>query len=152
MKKKLCKKLLFLTTVLVFSYCEVNAKSFISIKKVTTIANLRAGPGNWYPVKWVIKNPNLPLKILEENDTYYKVELHEGTKGWLSKTLVSKKRNLIVTKDAKLSSKDGATKALVLRDYIIKKYNCDIKKINYCKVKIDKTNGYIEKENLWGYE
>ena len=69
----------------------LSVKEYISIKEVTTKANLRAGPGIWYPIKWVIKTPSLPLKIIEKNDSYYKVELHDGTKGWIAKTLISKK-------------------------------------------------------------
>ena len=54
-----------------------------SITEAATKVNLRAGPGLWYPVKWVIKNPSLPLKVIEENDGFLFVELHDGTKYWI---------------------------------------------------------------------
>ena len=39
---------------------------FISIKEVTNKANLRKGPGDWYPIKWQINAPSLPLKVIEK--------------------------------------------------------------------------------------
>ena len=81
--------ILLFSLLLKFSF----ATEFISIKEITNEANLRKGPGNWYPVKWIIKTPNLPLKVLEKGDKFDKVELHDGTQGWLSKILTSNTKN-----------------------------------------------------------
>ena len=110
---------------------------FISIKEVTNKANLRKGPGDWYPIKWQIKAPSFPVKILEKGEFYNKIELHDGTQGWLSKILTSNKKNLIVIKDANLLSSSGKIKAKVLKDNVIKTYDCDLeKKSQLCKVEI----------------
>tara|TARA_B100000886_G_scaffold334748_1_gene290757 strand:- start:27 stop:473 length:447 start_codon:yes stop_codon:yes gene_type:complete len=128
------------------------SNDFISIKEVTDKANLRKGPGNWYPIKWQINTPGLPLKILEKGDLFDKVELHDGTIGWLSKILTSNKKNLIVIKDTNLMNDNGKTKAKILKDNIIKIYNCDLeKKPQLCRVEIQTVKGYIEKSYLWGF-
>ena len=125
---------------------------FISIKEVTNKANLRKGPGDWYPIKWQINSPSLPLKVLEKGEFYDKVELHDGTQGWLSKILTSNKKNLIVIKDTNLLSSNGMVKAKVLKDNIIKTYTCDLeKKPQFCKVEIQNISGYIRKSYLWGF-
>jgi len=125
---------------------------FISIKKETYKANLRKGPGDWYPIKWQINTPSLPLKVLEKGEFYNKVELHDGTKGWLSKILTSNKKNLIVIREANLLSSNGKVKAKVLKDNIIKTYNCDLeKKSQLCKVEIQNVKGFIQKSHLWGF-
>ena len=125
---------------------------FISIKEVTKKANLRKGPGDWYPIKWQINTPSLPVKVLEKGEFYNKVELHDGTQGWLSKILTSNKKNLIVIKDAYLLSGNGKIKAKVLKDNIIKAYNCDLeKKSQLCRVKIQNVKGFIKKSYLWGF-
>ena len=125
---------------------------FISIKDVTNKANLRKGPGDWYPIKWQINTPSLPLKVIERGEFYNKVELHDGTQGWLSIILTSNKKNLIVIRDTNLISNNGKIKAKVLKDYIIKTYNCDLeKKSQLCKVEIKNIKGYINKSNLWGF-
>ncbi len=125
---------------------------FISIKDVTNKANLRKGPGDWYPIKWQINTPGLPLKVIEKGEFYNKVELHDGTQGWLSIILTSNKKNLIVIRDTNLISNNGKIKAKVLKDNIIKTYNCDLeKKSQLCKVEIKNIKGYIKKSNLWGF-
>ena len=126
---------------------------FISIKEVTNKANLRKGPGDWYPIKWQINAPSLPLKIIEKGEFYNKVELHDGTQGWLSIILTSTKKNLIVIRDANLLSNNGKIKARVLKDNIIKAYNCDLeKKPQLCKVEIQNVKGFIKKHICGAFE
>ena len=128
------------------------SKDFISIKEVTNKANLRKGPGDWYPIKWQINTPSLPLKILEKGEYFDKVELHDGTQGWLSKILTSGKKNLIVIKNTNLVDSYGKIKAKVLKDNIIKEYNCDLEnKPQLCRVKVKNVKGYIKKSYLWGF-
>ena len=125
---------------------------FISIKEVTNKANLRKGPGDWYPIKWQINAPSLPLKVIEKGEFYNKVELHDGTQGWLSIILTSNKKNLIVIRDANLIDNNGKIKAKILKDNIIKTYNCDLeKKPQLCRVKIQSVKGFIKKSYLWGF-
>ena len=125
---------------------------FISIKEVTNKANLRKGPGDWYPIKWQINVPSLPLKVIEKGEFYNKVELHDGTQGWLSIILTSNKKNLIVIRDTNLLSGNGKVKAKVLKDNIIKIYNCNLeKKSQFCKIEIKNIKGYIKKSSLWGF-
>ncbi len=128
------------------------SNDFISIKEVTNKANLRKGPGDWYPIKWQINTPSLPVKILEKGEFYNKVELHDGTQGWLSKILTSDKKNLIVIRDTNLLSTSGKIKAKVLKDNIIKTYDCNLeKKSHLCKVEIQNIKGFIKKSYLWGF-
>ena len=125
---------------------------FISIKEITNKANLRKGPGDWYPIKWQINAPSLPLKVIEKGEFYNKVELHDGTQGWLSIILTSNKKNLIVIRDANLIDNNGKIKAKILKDNIIKTYNCDLeKKPQLCRVKIQSVKGFIKKSYLWGF-
>ncbi len=146
------KTIIYISIIFFLIYKISLGNDYISIKEVTNEANLRVGPGSWYPIKWIIKTPGLPLKLIEENENYSKVQLHDNTEGWISKTLISKKKNLIVINDAVLSDKKGKLKAEVLKDFIIKNYNClDKKHENYCFVKIQNVKGYINKSNLWGH-
>ena len=141
---------LILLTLILFN--PIISNDFISIKEGTNKANLRKGPGDWYPIKWQISAPSLPLKVIEKGEFYNKVELHDGTQGWLSIILTSDKRNLIVIKDTNLLNNNGTIKAKVLKDNIIKIYNCDLeKKSQLCLVEIKNIKGYVKKSNLWGF-
>ena len=132
-------------------FAPIISDDFISIKEVTNKANLRKGPGDWYPIKWQINAPNLPIKVLEKGEFYNKVELHDGTRGWLSKILTTNKKNLIVIKDSNVLSSNGKIKAKILKDNIIKNYNCNLEKKQLCKVEIKNIKGYIKKSSLWGF-
>ncbi len=145
--------MLYTITVLISIFTStLISDDFISIKEVTNKANLRKGPGDWYPIKWQINSPSLPLKIIEKGEFFDKVELHDGTQGWLSKILTSSKKNLIVIKNTNLLNLKGKTKAKILKDNIIKIYNCDLeKKPQLCKVEIKDIKGYIKKSYLWGF-
>ena len=135
-----------------FLFSQAFSNDFISIKEITNKANLRKGPGEWYPIKWIINTPNLPLKVIDRSENFNKVELHDGTQGWLSKILTSNKHNLIVIEDTNLIDRNNKTRARVLKHFIIKKHNCDLeKKPKHCKVQIKKIKGYIKKSDIWGY-
>ena len=62
------------------------------------------------------------------------------------------KKNLIVIRNANLLSNNGKIEAKVLKDSIIKTYNCDLdKKPQLCRVEIQNVKGYIKKSYLWGF-
>ena len=95
----------------------------------------RSGPGRWYPIKWVIKKPSLPIKIIDENEDFLFALLHDGTKYWIYKDLTDNNHNLIVIEDTVIKNKKGKVIAKVLKDVIIKEHNCSEKKdTNLCKV------------------
>ena len=118
----------FIKIFFFFLFSQAFSNDFISIKEITNKANLRKGPGEWYPIKWIINTPNLPLKVIDRSENFNKVELHDGTQGWLSKILTSNKHNLIVVEDTNLIDRNNKTKAKVLKHFIIKKHNCDLEK------------------------
>ena len=118
------KKILFII-FFTFSFIKLGfAADYRSIKEVTSKANLRAGPGRWYPIKWVIKKPSLPIKIIDENQDFLFALLHDGTKYWIYKDLTDNKHNLIVIEDTVIKNKKGQVIAKVLKDVIIKEHNC----------------------------
>ena len=78
--------------------------------------------------------------------------MHDGTQGWLSIILTSNKKNLIVIRNTNLLNNNGKIKAKVLKDNIIKIYNCDLeKKPQFCRVEIQNVKGFIKKSFLWGF-
>ena len=146
------KKILFIILFTLNLIQPSSASDYRSIKEVTSKANLRAGPGRWYPIKWVIKKPSLPIKIIDENEDFLHVLLHDGTKYWIYKDLTDSKHNLIVIEDTVIKNKKGQVIAKVLKDVIIKEHNCSEKKeSNLCIVRINSVKGYIYKSSLWGY-
>ena len=78
--------------IFVFLFSFINSLSvsenFVSIKSKS---NLRAGPGKQYPIKWTLTLPNMPVKVLDKSPSYTKVELYDGTIGWIRNSTISEK-------------------------------------------------------------
>ena len=64
-----------------------DGERFVSLKAER--ANLRVGPGRRYPIEWVYTRPGLPLLVIANFDQWRWVRNHEGTKGWMHKSLLS---------------------------------------------------------------
>jgi len=67
---------------------------FVSLKAER--ANLRVGPGRRYPIEWVYTRPGLPLLVIANFDQWRWVRDHEGTKGWMHKSLLSAHRTVLI--------------------------------------------------------
>ena len=125
------------------------SQDFISIKSKS---NLRAGPGQQYPINWTLNFRNMPVKVLEKNSTYTKVELYDGTKGWVWNATVSKKKFYIVIEDTYIFDKNHNKIALVKKNVLFEQVKCNviISDKSYCKVARQNIKGYIYKKNIWG--
>ena len=148
----LYKKILCIILTLYFFQYKLLGAEYKSIKQITKKAYLRAGPGKWYPVKWILKVPGLPIKILNDNSDYNLVEIYDGTRGWVSKSLISKKKNVIVIEDTHLYSKKGIATAKIKKNVILVLVKCgyiDLVK-EKCEVKNQIARGFVYKDKIWG--
>ena len=137
-----------------FFYFTINmsiSESFVSIKSTT---NLRAGPGKQYPINWTLTIQNMPVKMLEKGEVYSKVELYDGTVGWIWNATISNKKSLIVLEDSYIYDKDKNKIALVKKNTILDKLKCKelIYQVKSCKVSVSNIKGYINETRVWGTE
>ena len=51
--------------------------------------NMRAGPGQSYPVEWVFTRKGLPVEIVAEYDQWRKIQDIDGTVGWVHRVMLS---------------------------------------------------------------
>ena len=58
---------------------------------------VRTGPALRYPIKWVFTKKSLPVEVIQEFDTWRKIRDLEGEEGWIHQSLLSGKRNAVVT-------------------------------------------------------
>ncbi len=58
--------------------------------------NVRAGPGQNYPVKFTYKIKGIPVRVISEYDNWNEVEDYEKQTGWVSQSLLTKKRTAMV--------------------------------------------------------
>ena len=129
-------------------------QEFKSIKDKSDSANIRVGPGKEFEILWNFKKPGLPIKIHKKFDNWYQVETPDGSIGWMSGILISRKKTILVLKNEKIykdKNEKSRTIANVDKNSILKIHYC---KNEWCKVESEKYRilGFIKNNsnNIWG--
>ena len=112
--------------------------------------NVRYGPSLDYPVKFIYKKKFLPVKIIDKKENFRKIIDHKKNGGWIHISQLRKSNSLIVLENKIIFKKNTKlSKPLVKiekgRLVLIKKCLND-----WCKIKTDKFEGWIEINNIWG--
>ena len=123
---------------------------FVSLK--SNDINLRIGSSTKYPIILKYISKNLPIEIIGEYGNWRKIRDINENVGWINKNLIKGDRFAIIY--SKLET--GVLFHNKPKGNILGKIgNSNIVKIticleNWCKVKYEKLNGWINKNYLWG--
>ena len=127
----------------------INAEEkFLSLKKDKT--NVRYGPGIDYPIKYIYRKVNLPVKQIDKKENWRRVTFLDNNSGWIHLSQL-KPSNSIITLKKKILFKEPSNfsepfaKLAKGRLLVIKK--C---KNNWCKVTTNNYSGWIKAEKNWG--
>lgn len=122
---------------------------FVTLK--SNKVNMRVGPGREYPLSWVYKQKNLPLKVIAEFDVWRKVTDHEGTTGWVHSQLVTLKRYALIqsrlTKLHRKADSDSPVVAVADRGVLLELQLCEPL---WCRVASDDLRAYVRRDDIWG--
>ena len=143
------KKLYFLILIWIFFPFYVFAnETFLSLKK--NKVNVRYGPGFEYPIKYIYKKINLPIKQIDKKENFRRIIDLKNNSGWIHVSQLKKINSLIPLEDKILFKKPSIfsrplAKIKKGRVLVIVKCNGD-----WCKIKSNKTKGWIKTNNIWG--
>ena len=143
------KKILLLLIIIFSSDLVANEKSeFLSLKK--SKVNVRYGPGFDYPVKYIYKKINLPVKIIDKKENFRRIIDFKKNSGWIHRALLKKSNSIIILEDKILFKKASNFSKPILKlkkgkMLILKK--C---KVHWCKIKTEKYIGWVKANNVWG--
>ncbi len=116
-------------------------------------ANLRAGPGDQYPIRWVYQRPGMPLEVVAEYFNWRRVRDWQGTEGWMHASVLTGRRYAMVNGDPRmLRSKPDATApavAAVEPEVIARIRQCRAAS-PWCEVEIKGIRGWLQRSSLWG--
>ena len=117
-------------------------------------ARMRTGPSTEFPVKWVYKRQNLPVKVVAVHSIWRKVEDPDGDQGWMHVSLLSPKRTAIVigSGNGALRESPTATAHISWRVEPGVVGTIDDCERDWCRFENAGRFGYIEAERLWGDE
>ncbi len=58
--------------------------------------NMRTGPGERYPIEWVLRRRNLPVEIIAEFEEWRRIREPTGAEGWVHMRLLAGRRTAMV--------------------------------------------------------
>ena len=122
---------------------------FVSLK--AEVANLRVGPGRRYPIEWVYQRRGLPLLVVAHFDQWRWVLDHEGTKGWMHKSLLTTHRTVVIMggvqtiRERPLTGSPAVLRAEagVIADLL----GCED---GWCRIGLAGEKGWVPESALWG--
>lgn len=124
---------------------------FASLRASET--NVRAGPGQHYPIKFTFKAKGVPIRVISEYDNWNEIEDYEGQTGWVSQSLITKKRMLMVqtAQDSiNFFAKRNEKSRIIfkLKNHVIGDYlGCED---DWCMIKIQDEKGWVKKNLVFG--
>ena len=137
--------IIFLSTNCLYA----NQNNYYLILKNNKV-NVRYGPGLNYPIKYIYKKKNLPVKVIDKKENFRRIIDFKKNSGWIHSTQLKKGKSFILIKDQILFSKPTKYSRPILkiekgRLLLVKK--C---KKNWCKVKTENYLGWVRTNNVWG--
>ena len=135
--------------LLILSIQSINAEEeFLSLKKNNT--NVRYGPGLDYPIKYIYRKVNLPVKLIDIKENMRRVVFLDNNSGWIHRSQL-KPSNSIITLKEKILFKNPSdfSKPVARLDkgrlLVIKR--CEN---SWCNIKTDDYTGWVKTKNIWG--
>jgi len=113
--------------------------------------NLRAGPGERYPIEWVFTRKDMPVEIVREFANWRQVRDWQGTQGWVHERMVTGRRDVVVTGGIReLRRQPDPAAPLVARaepGVIAKLLECQGA---WCRIEAGDTTGWLLRSDIWG--
>jgi len=124
---------------------------FASLRSADT--NVRSGPGQNYPIKFTFKLRGIPVRVINEYDNWNEIEDFEGQTGWVTQSLLTKKRTMMVrtTKSfINMYAKNNEKSRIFFR--LENNVTGDYLKCveDWCGIKINGKKGWVQKVDLYG--
>ncbi len=123
-------------------------ETFLSLKKDKV--NVRYGPGFEYPIKYIYKKINLPIKQIDKKENFRRIIDLKNNSGWIHVSQLKKVNSIIPKTDKILFSKPtnfSKPLAKIEKGRVLLIQNCNQ---NWCKIKTANFKGWIKVENSWG--
>ena len=123
-------------------------EKFLSLKKNKT--NVRYGPGLDYPIKYIYRKVNLPVKQIDKKENWRRVIFLDNNSGWIHLSQL-KPSNSIITLEEKIFFK----KPTNFSEPLAKLEKGRLLVINiceeeWCNIRTDKYTGWVKTRNIWG--
>jgi SH3-like domain-containing protein len=115
--------------------------------------NLRAGPGEQFPIQWVYRRKGLPVEVIGKSDVWRKIRDWQGTEGWVHQRMLTELRSVIVRGAVRPlhSDPDPASNVVARAEpgVIAKLLEC---RGAWCRVETSDVRGWLGRNEVWGVD
>tara|TARA_E500000331_G_C17109994_1_gene649199 strand:- start:323 stop:778 length:456 start_codon:yes stop_codon:yes gene_type:complete len=121
---------------------------YLSLKK--NKVNVRYGPSFEFPVKFIYKKINLPIKQIDKKENWRRVIDLKNNSGWIHWSQLKPINSMIPLKDKILFKKPSNFSrplAKIKKGRVLVIQKCQL---NWCKIKTGDFKGWIKTDNIWG--
>ncbi len=115
--------------------------------------NLRAGPGDRYPIEWLYKRRGMPVEIEREFEVWRLVTVPDGTKGWVHQATLMGRRDFIVMdkeRTMRAGPADTTRAVAVLKPGVVGRIRACAADAQWCKVQVGGYRGWLPRDAFWG--
>ena len=123
-------------------------EKFLSLKKNKT--NVRYGPGLDYPIKYVYRKVNLPVRQIDIKENWRRVIFLDNNSGWIHLSQLKPSNSIITIKEKILFKKPSNFSepfARLEKGRLLVIKRCEGE---WCNVTTDNYTGWIKIKNIWG--
>jgi len=121
---------------------------FLSLKKNKT--NVRYGPGLDYPIKYIYRKVNLPVKLIDKKENMRRVIFLDNNSGWIHRSQLKQSNSIITLEEEILFKKPSNFSeplARLEKDRLLVVKKCED---GWCNIKTDNYTGWVKINNVWG--
>jgi len=113
--------------------------------------NVRTGPGERYPIQWVLRRRFMPVEIIAEFEIWRRIRDWEGAIGWVHQRTLSGRRSIIVTGRIRTLRRrprsDAPSVARAEPRIVGRLLSC---RKSWCRVDIQGRRGWLRRRAFWG--
>ncbi len=122
---------------------------FASLK--SNEVNLRAGPGQRYPIEWVYRRAGHPVEIVAQFDVWRQIKDSEGTLGWVHQSLLSGQRTALITggvQSLRVEPSESASGVALAEPGVLVELKTCVDA--WCEVSARGYTGWLRHDEIWG--
>jgi SH3-like domain-containing protein len=113
--------------------------------------NLRTGPGERYPIEWVLTRKDMPVEIVAEFDVWRKIRDWQGTEGWVHERMVTGRRTVLIKDETRALHREADERSPVVAraepGVVGRLMECQGE---WCRVECQDVRGWLKRGEIWG--
>ena len=122
---------------------------FVSLR--SDQVNLRVGPGENYPIEWVLTRKEMPVEIIKEFEHWRMIHDWQGTEGWVHERMVSGKRTVAVKGGVRALHRlpDPASEIVARAEPGVFAHLIECRRA-WCRIEAAGISGWVLRSDVWG--